>query len=249
MEYRGSLVYEEQDFLESYLKRRSRPDSPNNAIEGPIINGFMNDLKDAHILDLGCGDGRYGKELLKKGAKAYTGVEGSAAMVNLAKTNLYGTRAEVIHSSIEKFEYPEMAYEIVISRMALHYIEDLDEVFKSIAKTLKEGARFIFSVQHPVTTASFKSKSGGERRNDWVVDDYFEQGARNEPWIGKNVVKYHRTIENYFSSLILAGFHIHSLKEGQPEKANFTDPGEFERRKRIPVILAFSCGKGESRTK
>lgn len=247
MEYKGSLAYDDHDFLESYLKRRSRPDSPNNAIEGPIINGLLPKLVTDHILDLGCGDGQFGKELMEKGAKAYTGVEGSAAMIELARKKITGTKATLVHSPMENFRFPEKEYDIVVSRMALHYIEDLKTLFQSISKAMKEEAHFIFSVQHPLTTASFKSKSGGERRGDWIVDDYFEQGARKEPWIGKTVVKYHRTIEFYFTALAAAGFCIEALKEGVPEKANFRDEEEFERRKRIPVILIFSCKKAETR--
>lgn len=243
MEYKGSLAYDEQDFLESYLKRRSRPDSPNNAIEGPIINGLLGNPETANILDLGCGDGQFGKQLLEKGVMAYTGVEGSAAMINLARKQICGTRTTLIHSAMENYEFPEKEYDIIISRMALHYIEDLNALFQSISKAMKDDAKFIFSVQHPLTTASFKSKSGRERKGDWIVDDYFEQGVRKEPWIGKTVIKYHRTIEFYFNALITAGFRIEALKEGTPEKANFSKEQEFNRRKRIPVILVFSCTK------
>lgn len=69
MEYRGPLAYDEKDFLETYLKRRSRPDSPNNAIEGPILTALLGDIKGMAILDLGSGDGGYGKELLLKGLR------------------------------------------------------------------------------------------------------------------------------------------------------------------------------------
>ncbi|QHJ71077.1 class I SAM-dependent DNA methyltransferase [Planococcus halotolerans] len=243
MEFKGSLAYDEQDFLQSYLKRRSRPDSPNNAIEGPMINDLLGEMDSAHILDLGCGDGRYGQELLAKGVKRYTGVEGSAAMFSLASKALAEPGAAIIHSAMEDFDYPRDTYDTVISRMALHYIENLDEIFRLVHKSMKTDAKFIFSVQHPLTTAAFKSKNEGERKGDWLVDDYFNQGVRKEPWIGKTVVKYHRTIEHYFTALTAAGFHIEALKEGEPVKANFAEEEEFERRKRIPIILVFSCTK------
>ena len=37
MEFRGASVYDQTDFFSNYMKRRNRQDSPNNAIEGPII--------------------------------------------------------------------------------------------------------------------------------------------------------------------------------------------------------------------
>lgn len=247
MNYKGSSAYDEQDFLENYLKRRSRKDSPNNAIEGPAIDLLLGTVKGADILDLGCGDGTYGKELLDRGAISYTGVEGSAAMVELASTRIDGSKGSVIHSSMEDFEFPLNRYDIVLSRMALHYIEDLERLFGSISQTMTNDGEFIFSVQHPLTTSSFASKTGGDKRGNWLVDDYFQPGARQEPWIGKTIVKYHRSTESYFKALTAAGFLVEALQEGEPKLENFADRGEFERRKRIPVVLIFSCRKAGGR--
>lgn len=243
MEYKGPLAYDEEDFLEIYLKRRARPDSPNNAIEGPIMMALLEDVRDMEILDLGCGDGGYGKELLLKGVRKYTALEGSSAMLALAEENLADLGAELILSMMEDYSFPVKGYDVVISRMAIHYIEDLDRLFASIYKALKDGGKFIFSVQHPLTTSSFQSKSAGERKGDWIVDDYFQQGMRQEPWMGKIIIKFHRTIETYFALLMKAGFSIEVLREGEPVPENFTSPEEYERRKRIPVVLVYSCKK------
>ena len=75
------------------------------------------------------------------------------------------------------------------------------------------------------------------------MDDYFEEGERQEPWIDKIVVKHHRTIESYFSALTKAGFRVTGLQEGMPKRQYFQSDEEYLRRKRIPVILAFSCVK------
>ena len=75
MEYRGSSAYDQADFFNSYMKRRNRKDSPNNAIEGPIIKELIGNVQDISILDLGCGDASFGKELLEQGAASYTGID------------------------------------------------------------------------------------------------------------------------------------------------------------------------------
>lgn len=243
MGYKGSSAYEERDFLENFLKRRSRIDSPNNAMEGPAIDLLLAPVEGADILDLGCGDGTYGSELLARGAGSYTGVEGAAAMVELAASRLDRPKGAVIHSSLENFEYPANGYDVVLSRMVLHYIEDIEKLFASISQTMRKDGKFVFSVQHPLTTSSFASKIVGDRRGAWLVDDYFKQGERQEPWIGKTIVKYHRSIESYFSALISAGFLVEALQEGEPKLENFADSREFARRTRIPVVLIFCCRK------
>lgn len=68
MEFKGSSVYNQTDFLSNYLKRRGRQESPNNAIEKPIIYELLGDVNGKRILDLGCGDAAFGRELMAVGA-------------------------------------------------------------------------------------------------------------------------------------------------------------------------------------
>ncbi|MGD6873615.1 class I SAM-dependent methyltransferase [Sutcliffiella horikoshii] len=243
MEFRGSRVYDQSDFFTNYMNRRNRKDSPNNAIEGPIMSELVGNIQNKTILDLGCGDASFGKELLHLGAKYYTGVEGSEQMVEAARSNLLELDATIHNETMESFNYPSASYDLVTSRFAIHYVSDIDRLFQNIYQSLKEDGRFVFSIQHPLTTSSFASKESGDKRGKWIVDDYFLDGERKEPWINQVVVKYHRTIEQYFTALREAGFTIQDLREGTPVREHFSSEEEFLRRQRIPVVLAFCCGK------
>lgn len=245
MNFEGSSAYDEKDFLANYLQRKNRTDSPNNSIEKPVIYELLGEFQNKQILDLGCGDALFGKELLQAGANHYHGVEGSHEMGSLAKQNLEGLDARISLTTMESFDYPKECYDIVASRLAIHYLTDAGQLFKNIYHTLKPQGKFVFSVQHPLTTSSFDSKKFGEKKSNWIVDDYFNEGERQEPWIDKVVVKQHRTIESYFKALTTAGFKVTGLQEGMPKQQHFEDEGEFNRRKRIPVILAFGCSKGK----
>lgn len=243
MGYRGSSVYDQSEFFANYMKRRSREDSPNNAIEGPIIYELLGDFQEKYVLDLGCGDATFGEELLEKGVKQYHGVEGSKQMVDAANKHILGLNATIHLETMESFLFPKSKFDIVTSRFAIHYVEDVQKLFTNVYNTLKENGKFVFSVQHPLTTSCFNSKQAGERRENWIVDDYFIEGEREEPWIDEVVVKHHRTIEHYFSALRMAGFQVVELREGTPKREHFSSEAEFKRRQRIPVVLAFSCVK------
>ncbi|MFT4416676.1 class I SAM-dependent methyltransferase [Fredinandcohnia humi] len=243
MEFRGASVYDQEDFFSNYLKRRGRKDSPNNAIESPIIYELIGNFQNKSILDLGCGDASFGKELLNQGAAFYTGVEGSEQMVAHANLNLDNENGTILHETMESYSYPLNNFEIVASRFAIHYVSDIHLLFQNVHKTLKDHGKFVFSVQHPLTTSSFLSKQTGDKRGNWIVDDYFLEGERKEPWIEQIVVKYHRTIEHYFNALTKSGFSVVDLREGTPKREHFTNDEEFVRRQRIPVVLAFSCIK------
>ncbi|SFC36060.1 Ubiquinone/menaquinone biosynthesis C-methylase UbiE [Bacillus sp. OV322] len=245
MEFRGSSVYDEAEFFTNYIKRRERPDSPNTAIEGPLMYELIGGFKGKRILDLGCGDASFGRDLLNGGAAFYAGVEGSRNMAARALSNLDGVNGMLFNETMETYSFPSNQFDIVTSRFAIHYVADINQLFQNVLTSLKETGRFIFSVQHPLTTSSFISKQSGELRENWVVNDYFLDGERKEPWIGQVVVKYPRTIEHYFRTLTQSGFTVTDLREGTPKREHFSSESEFKRRQRIPLVLAFSCVKGQ----
>jgi hypothetical protein len=59
--------------------------------------------------------------------------------------------------------------------------------------------------------------------------------------MGGEVIKYHRTIEDYFTALRAAGFAVDAVRESRPQRARFQDEVTYERRKRIPLMLFFSA--------
>lgn len=243
MEYRGASVYNDDKFFENYITRRNREESPNNIIEKPILLELIGDVEGKKVLDLGCGDAKFGIELLQKGCISYDGVEGSENMVREATKNLNGTEGKVHLSSMETWKFQTEDYDLVISRLALHYLTELKDIFQEVHNSLADNGKFIFSVQHPVLTSSIKSAAASSSKADWIVDDYFNSGKRVEPWIDKKVVKYHRTFEEYYQLLKLSGFKIDDIREGTPRVEKFSSESEYKRRMRIPLFLIFSCEK------
>jgi hypothetical protein len=62
--------------------------------------------------------------------------------------------------------------------------------------------------------------------------------------MGGQVIKYHRTVEDYFVGLQQAGFMVESLREAEPRRAMFGEDEEtYQRRKRIPLFLIMTGQK------
>ncbi|MGD7009211.1 class I SAM-dependent methyltransferase [Metabacillus sp. 84] len=239
----GSQAYDEEMFFSQFMRRRYRTDSPNISIETPAILDLIGRPTGKSVLDIGCGDASIGFHLLGQGCLSYLGIEGSQNMFDEAIRVLEGSKGKIELCSMEEYAYPPEAFDLVISQLVVHYSSDVDALFSSIFKTLKPGGRFVFSLQHPLLTSSFKSTLEGKKRNDWIVDDYFHSGRRVENWMGQKVVKYHRTTGEYFAALSNAGFKINHLMEPEPDPAYFSNQEEYLRRMRIPLFLAFSCTK------
>ncbi|USG64808.1 methyltransferase domain-containing protein [Brevibacillus ruminantium] len=234
MRYNGSEFYDDDNNFEQYMERRKRPENANDTLEKPIIWELLGDVAGMNILDMGCGDARFGTELFHQGCAAYTGIEGSRNMVEAAKKVLEGYKGTVVQTRIEDWDYPAETFDLVVSRLVIHYIQDVDTLFRQVHQSLKANGRFIFSVEHPVITSTLQPSG---LRTDWVVDNYFKAGYREQSWLGGNVRKYHRTIEDYFTAMQKAGFEIGQLRESKPVRKHFIHEETYERRLRIPLFL------------
>lgn len=241
----GALFYDNPANFEIYMERRVQASSANNSIELPIIRDLLSEVKHLDILDLGCGDASLAKELVEeKKAKSYLGIDGSSNMIQLALKNQKKPIIQVKQGFIEDQDnYPEESYDIIMSRLAFHYIESIDEIFLMIFKALRHNGSFIFSVEHPVITSHQVSIKQGSNRQDWTVDRYFMTGKRQLKWLGGEVIKYHRTIEDYFQCLKKAGFIVEELRESVPQANNIKDKKLFERRSRVPLYLFLKAKK------
>ena len=108
------------------------------------------------MLDLGCGwlalrlCGGAG------GCARVLGIDSSSRMILEAiKRN---PAPEVIYSvcDLYSYDYPPEAYDCVISNLVLHYIDDLEEIYRGVYRTLIPGGYFILNIEHPVFTAGIR---------------------------------------------------------------------------------------------
>lgn len=157
-------------------------------------------------------------------------------------------RLEVQHGDIAEIEFAPGSFDLVVSRLVLHYLEDLGAMLAKIQHWLAPGGRMVFSVEHPTLLCCSASLEASARRGSWIVDDYFLSGARKQPWLGGEVVKYHRTVEEYFALVLGAGFQVEALRESKPVRERFDSEEEFARRARIPLFLFLGGRKGSEQT-
>jgi SAM-dependent methyltransferase len=239
----GPSFYDDDGIFANYSERRKRPDSPNHTLELPVVADLLGDPTGHDFLDLGCGDGQFGRDLLAAGANSYFGIGGSQNMVAAAITRLEGTSGIVERGRLEDLALPSQRFSRVSARLVLHYLADVTGLFHEVRRTLKAGGLFVFSVEHPVITSSSLAATASGLRQNWVVDDYFNTGPRTTQWMGGDVVKHHRTIEDYFATIQSAGLQVESLSEAKPRAEHFTNEDLFRRRCRIPLFLVIAARK------
>ena len=145
--------YENEVFFQQYAQMPRSREGLSAAGEWHQLKPLFPPLQGKSVLDLGCGYGWHCKFAAEQGAQQVLGIDLSQKMVDEAKQRNSGKGILYRVCGIEEYEYPEAAWDCVVSNLALHYIEDLDSIFKKVHRTLKENGTFLFNIEHPVFTA------------------------------------------------------------------------------------------------
>ena len=213
-------IYDNQTFFEGYKKIRENEVNANNLFEIPALFSMLPDLKDKTILDLGCGFGEHCKRFVENGAKKVIGIDISEKMLEIARQENADSKITYINMPMENISKLNEKFDIVISSLAFHYVEDFSGVVKNIYDMLNENGVFLFSQENPLCTCF----SGGNR---WTKDEngnklyinlsnYGIEGERESTWFVDNVKKYHRTFSTIINTLIETGFTIEKMIEPLP---------------------------------
>ncbi len=233
--------YNEEKFFNEYAKMPRSIDGLSAAGEWHQMKTLIPNLAGKSVLDLGCGYGWHSKYSEVQGASEVLGIDLSSRMIDVARKINNGKLITYNVCSIEEYEYTEDRWDLVISNLVLHYISDLDNVFKNVHRTLKNGGVLLFNIEHPIFTAGVNQDFiyGNDKTPIyWPVDDYFIKYERNTNFLGCNVIKHHHTISDVFMGLINSGFIIEAVKEPTPPKEMMNISGmEYELKRPMMLII------------
>ncbi|WP_197457610.1 bifunctional 2-polyprenyl-6-hydroxyphenol methylase/3-demethylubiquinol 3-O-methyltransferase UbiG [Snodgrassella sp. CFCC 13594] len=204
-------IYDNPVFFEQYKNLRDHDTGLNAALEMPSLRALLPKLMDIDILDLGCGFGDFARFARIQGAKSVTGVEISQKMLTQARQRTHDAHIHYVHSAIEDFPFAHNRYQLVVSSLAFHYIQDFQKICGKIFDCLQNDGSFVFSVEHPMCTAWPIGWHTEADTSFWPVRDYQDESIRHTQWFVDDVVKYHRTTQTYVSTLIESGFTLHAL--------------------------------------
>ena len=212
---------------------------------GMYYDGFPS-LEGKSVLDLGCGYGWHCKFAEEQGATKILGIDLSKKMIEEAQKRNSGNQIEYRISGLEEYDYPENEWDCVISNLALHYIEDIVEIFQKVYRTLKPGGIFLFNIEHPVFTAGVGQDwiyTDDGKPQYWAIDNYFITGERNTHFLGCDVVKQHHTLTQIIMGLLNNGFELKVVEEAEPPKEMMDIPGMEDELRRPMMLLVKAIAK------
>lgn len=213
-------VYDDPRFFAGYAAMdRSRAEW-GAAMEHQTFIELLGDVAGSRVLDLGCGGGQLAFHLAEAGAAEVVAIDASERMLAMARTKRSHTQVSYRLATMEEVSFKPATFDVVVSSLAFHYVDDYAAVVERIARWLVPGGVMVYSTEHPVFTARATTDGwvvdGAGTRRGWGIDEYADEGVREHAWFIPRVRRYHRTVSTLLDGLIDSGLTIERVVESTP---------------------------------
>lgn len=115
------------------------------------------DLRNARVLDLGCGSGRWTRYLAARAAFVEA-VDPSAAVLVASANTRDLPNVRVIHAGVSSLPFPPASFDVVVSVGVLHHVPDTAGAVRELAALVRPGGRVYLYLYY-----ALDDRSGGYR--------------------------------------------------------------------------------------
>ncbi|GAA1765601.1 class I SAM-dependent methyltransferase [Luedemannella helvata] len=175
---------------------------------------LLGDVAGRRVLEIGSGAGQCGRWLVARGARAVA-VELSARQLWHSRRldGRSGVRLPAVQADASRLPFAERSFDAVCSSYgALPFVADAGAVCAEVARVLRPGGRFVFSVTHPVRW-SFPDDPGEEGLT--AVQSYFDRlpyVEQDEEGVA-SYVEHHRTVGDWVRIVVGSGLRLLDIVE------------------------------------
>ncbi|WP_322922663.1 class I SAM-dependent methyltransferase [Paenibacillus campi] len=237
-------LYDNPEFFAYYSRLRASKLTYNDFVEQPAFRSLLPSLQGKRVLDLGCGSGQLATYMLEQGAAHVTGTDISASMLSLAPQH---EQIEYIQAPMEQLDFPGNHFDIIVSSLALHYVEQYEAMIRKIAHWLRAGGTFVFSTEHPLVTAKLDKEGWVENEQGerlyYVIDQYSQEGIRRSHWVVDDVITYHRRLSTLMNGVIQSGLRIEAVIEPEPTAEGLEKMPQLVDELRKPSFIVIGASK------
>jgi SAM-dependent methyltransferase len=176
--------------------------------------GLLGDVAGRDVLEIGCGAAQCAAWLAGRGARVVA-VDLSAGMLRRAEPVPPGApgRRGLVQCDVRALPIADASVDVAFSAYgALPFVADPGAVLDGVARTLRPGGRWVFSVTHPFRWV-FPDDAG--RAGLTVGFSYFDR----TPYVELDdageltYAEHHRTVGDWVRALVAAGFVLEDVVE------------------------------------
>jgi len=206
---------------------------------GPLV-----ELRSRRVLEIGAGAAQCSRWLVSQGVEAVaTDVAPGMVAAAAELDSRTGLTVPVHVADARELPFADDAFDVVFTAFgAIPFVPDADAVHREVARVLRPGGRWVFSVTHPVrwafpddpTTAGLTAV-----RSYFDRTPYVESDADGEPIYAE----FHRTLGDHVRDIVAAGFALEALVEPEWPADHDGVWGGWgpERGRVLPGTVIFQC--------
>lgn len=176
--------------------------------------GLLGEVTGLRVLEVGCGAAQCARWLVDQGAEA-VGLDLSHRQLQHARRldEATGIAVPTVCATASRIPFSNASFDLACSAFgALPFVADVHVVFAEVARVLRPGGSWVFSVTHPVRWMLPDDPSSEGLR---VVRSYFDRTPYVETdELGEvSYVEHHRTIGDWVRAVVGAGFLLRDVVE------------------------------------
>lgn len=223
--------------------------------ENVIIPGALKMLapqKGEKILDVGCGQGVFCRELARAGAEV-TGIDSSEKLIKAASSRS-GNVKYLVADAADLRIFPNGSFAAVSCIMAIQNMEPLGKIMAEMSRVLKAGGALLLVMNHPCFRIPRQSGWGIDEQRKLQyrrIDSYLTPQKipiKMHPGAAPTLLTwtFHRPLSEYFKVLNSHGLAVSGLAEWASHRES--KPGvsarmENRARAEIPMFLSLLAQK------
>jgi SAM-dependent methyltransferase len=207
---------------------------------------LLGDVRGRRVLEVGCGGGQCGRWLVTQGATV-VGCDLSFAQLQYSHRldNRTGVPLPAVQADACALPFADSSFDLACSAFgAIPFVAHPEAVMAEVARVLRPGGRWVFSVTHPIRWC-FADDPGPDGLV--VRDSYFDR----RPYVEEGedgsttYAEHHRTLGDRVRDIVAAGLVLIDLVEPEwPEdRTRSWDAWSPLRGRLIPGTAIFVCEK------
>ena len=201
----------------------------------PRVWQVLGDVTGKTVLDIGCGEGRFSRQLAEHGAIT-TGIEPTPKLFQ--RSVELGGGAQFINCGAEKLLFADNSFDVALFYLVLIDIEPMAPAIQGAFRVLKPGGHCIVANLTSMNTASdrFWELDAEGKKIGWLLDNYSNPRQITSEWNGIKIHNYHRPLGTYIKLFLETGFTLKSFEEAIPTDSEINEVPDLAAQRICPYF-------------
>lgn len=199
----------------------------------PTLFHMLGAVRDARILDAGCGQGYLSRMLAGRGAQV-VGVEAARPLYDyaVARERERGDGIRYVRADLSHLPDLGDPFDAVVANMVFLAVPDWKTAMRNCIQVLRPGGALVFSIEHPCWAED--ALASWARNGSIEIREY----AREHVKAGRHGPNFHRPFSTYLNEAIRLGCRVREVAEPtlDPDVA-WSGPAGAEAAVHVPAYL------------